>query len=173
MGKINHKRTKILITVLTSVVAILLVSFTVGREIYEGKSESLFCFALVHFGGYLFFLLMPVEMAFIYYLSFYSDFELISVALGTAFAAQVIDYLIGFLFSTKFIYYMVGDKRLSNAEGYIRKYGNLTIFLFNLLPLSSPIIALVAGMLKYSFKDLVMYSVFGLILKYVILALIF
>ena len=162
-----------MIAVLTSVAAILLASFTVGHEIYEGKSESLNCFALVHFGGYLFFLLMPVEMAFIYYLSFYSEIKLISVALGTAFAAQVIDYLIGFLLSSRFIHYLVGEKRLSNAEGHIKKYGNLTIFLFNLLPLSSPIIALVAGMLKYNFKNLVIYSVLGLILKYVILALIF
>jgi hypothetical protein len=87
MKKLNHKRIKLLIAFLTSVTAILLVSFTVGREIYEGKSESLACFTMVHFGGYLFFLLMPVEMAFIYYLSFYSEIKLIGVALGTAFAA--------------------------------------------------------------------------------------
>jgi membrane protein DedA with SNARE-associated domain len=173
MEKVNHKRTKIMIAVLTAIVAILLISFTVGREIYEGKSESLTSFTLVHFAGYLFFLLMPVEMAFVYYLSFYSEMELIGIALGTAFAAQVIDYLIGYLFSYKSIHFMVGEKRIANAENYIQKYGNLTIFLFNLLPLSSPVIALVAGMLKYSFKDLAIYSVLGLALKYAILALIF
>ena len=173
MPKVNHKRTKKLIAVITIVVAILIVSFTVGREIYEGKSESLTSFIVVHFAGYLFFLLMPVEMLFVYYLSFYPELELIGIAIGTAFAAQVIDYLIGYSFRYKFILYFVGEKRIENAESYIKKYGNLTIFIFNLLPLSSPVIALVAGMLKYSIKDLVIYSVLGLAIKYAILSLVF
>ena len=173
MKKVNNKRVKTIIAVLTIVAAILVASFTVGHEIYEGKSESLTCFTVVHFAGYLFFLLMPVEMAFVYYLSFYPEFELIGVALGTAFAAQMIDYIIGYSFSNKLILYLAGEKRIENAENYIRKYGNLTIFLFNLFPLSSPVIALVAGMLKYSFKDLVLYSLLGLVIKYAALSLFF
>lgn len=170
---VNNKRIKLMVAVLTLIIAIVIVSFTVGREIYEGKSESLFCFSLVHFSGYLFFLLMPVEFAFIYYLSFYPEIRLIGVALGTAFAAQTIDYLIGYSFSYKFITNLIGEKRLTKAEIYIRKYGNLTIFIFNLFPLSSPVIALVAGMLKYRFKDLVIYSVLGLAMKYTIMSLLF
>jgi membrane protein DedA with SNARE-associated domain len=116
---------------------------------------------------------MPVEMAFVYYLSYYNEARLIGVALGTAFIAQLIDYLIGFSFSLKFIHRFVGEKRTIKAEKYIRKYGNLTIFIFNLFPLSSPVIALVAGMLKYRLKDLILYSLAGLVLKYFILSLIF
>ena len=162
-----------MVAVLTIVAAILIASLTVGREIYEGRSESLTSFVVVHFAGYLFFLLMPVEMAFVYYLSFYPEMQLIGVALTTAFTAQVIDYLIGYSFSYKFILYWIGEKRIEVAESYIQKYGNLTIFLFNLLPLSSPVIALAAGMLKYSFKNLLIYSVLGLMIKYTVLALIF
>lgn len=173
MEKVSQKRAKKMIAVLTIIAAILIISLTVGREIYEGKSESLTGFVVVHFAGYLFFLLMPVEMAFIYYLSFYPEIELIGIALATAFLAQVIDFLIGYSFNYKFILSLVGKTRIENAESYIQKYGNLTIFLFNLLPLSSPVIVLVAGMLKYSFKDLVIYSMLGLVIKYAALALIF
>lgn len=172
-GEKKVNLSKVIIFCATIIVAVLIVSFTVGKEMYEGKSNSMFSFGAVHFAGYLFFLLMPVEAAFIYYLSFYTKFKLIGVALGTAFVAQLIDYLIGYSFSLKFIHNFVGEKRLIKAEKYIKRYGNLTIFIFNLFPLSSPVIALVAGMLKYKFKDLVIYSLFGLILKYLILSLIF
>ncbi len=164
---------KIIIFCVTTIIAVLIISITVGREIYEGKSDSMFSFGAVHFAGYLFFLLMPVEAAFVYYLSFYEEAKLIAIALGTAFVAQLIDYLIGYSLSLKLIHNFIGEKRLIKAEKHIRKYGNLTIFIFNLFPLSSPVIALVAGMLKYKLKDLVLYSLIGLLLKYVILSLIF
>jgi membrane protein DedA with SNARE-associated domain len=154
-------------------VAIAIFSLTIGRELYEGRTQSLTSFGLVHFSGYLFFLLMPVEMAFVYYLSFYRETELIWVALVTAFAAQFIDYIIGLFFSLKSLTKLVGEKRILKAERYIQKYGNLTIFVFNFFPLSSPVIALAAGLLKYRFKDLVIFSVLGLFLKYLALSLIF
>jgi len=72
-----------------------------------------------------------------------------------------------------FLCNLISKKKILKGEVYIQKYGNLTIFLFNLLPLSSPIIALVAGILRYRFRDLIYYSLAGLILKYVILSLIF
>lgn len=171
--KEKKKFYKIIFFSITTIVALTIVAFTVGREIYDEKSESIVSFGLVHFSGYLFFLLMPVEMAFVYYLSYFREIELVGVAMGTAFAAQLIDYLIGYSFSTKFIQSFVGENRIAKSEKYIRKYGNVTILVFNLFPLSSPVIALVAGMLKYSLKDLILFSVIGLTLKYIILCLIF
>lgn len=173
MEKKRINLTRILCIVLPIVVAIVLFSMTIGREMYEGKTQSLESFSLIHFSGYLFFLLMPVEMAFVYYLSYYDEIKLIGIALLTATSAQVIDYIIGLSFSSKFIHYFVGEKRIQKTEKQIRRYGNLTIFVFNLFPLSSPIIALVAGMLKLRFRDLLFYSLTGLILKYVVLTLIF
>ena len=164
---------KIIGVILPLVAAIVIFSLTIGRELYADRTQSIRSFAFIHFSGYLFFLLMPVEMAFVYYLSYYEEAKLIGIALLTATAAQVIDYLIGLSFSSKFIRHFVGEKRIEKAEKQIRRYGNLTIFVFNLLPLSSPIIALVAGMLKLRFRDLLLYSLTGLVLKYVVLTLIF
>lgn len=112
-------------------------------------------------------------MAFIYYLAFYNETELIWVALVTALSAQFIDYVTGLFFSLKTLTNLVGEKRILKAEQYIHKYGNLTIFVFNFFPLSSPVIALAAGLLKYRFKDVVIYSALGLFLKYLMLSLIF
>lgn len=173
MEKKRINLTRVLCVAIPVIVAIVIFSMTIGREIYEGKTQSLESFSLIHFSGYLFFLLMPVEMAFVYYLSCYEEAKLIGIALLTATSAQIIDYIIGLSFSSKFIHYFVGEKRIQKAEKQIRRYGNLSIFVFNLLPLSSPIIALVAGMLKLRFRDLLFYSLSGLIIKYVMLTLIF
>ena len=170
--KLNLPRTIFLI--LTIAAAIVIFSTTIGKDWYEGRDQSIQSFAIVHFAGYLFFLLMPVEMAYMYCISsFDSIWKIFGIALGTAISAQLIDYIIGFFISANFINKYVGMKKRAKAERQIRKYGNLTIFAFNLLPLSSPIIALVAGMIKYPLKNVLFYSICGLILKYLILGLIF
>ena len=169
----KKEKLRIVVILITSVIAIIIVSLTIGKELYEGKNHSISSFALIHFSGYLFFLLMPVEMAFIYYLSCQGEVELTTVALATAMTAQLIDYMIGFWVSSQIIHNLIGVKRISRAEGNIRKYGNFTIFAFNLLPLSSPVISLVAGMIKYRFRPFFLYSIAGLTLKYLILCLIF
>ncbi len=167
------RKIRIILFIITSVIAILIISFTLGREWYEGKNQSIFSFALIHFSGYLFFLLMPVELAYIYYLSFFSNMEMFAVALVTAFAAQLIDYFIGVSVSSTVVNSLVGEERIKNAEKHIQKYGNLTIFIFNILPLSSSIIAVAAGMIKYRFTGFIFYSMAGLVVKYAILSLIF
>jgi len=172
--KIDKKKgIRMVLLLLTSLTAILIVSFTLGKEWYEGKSQSLLSFALIHFSGYLFFLLMPVEAAFVYYLKFFNYWEMIAIALGTAISAQIVDYLIGISVSSAVINNLVGEKRILKAEKYILKYGNLTIFIFDLFPLSSSVISVAAGMLKYRFRNFFMYSLLGLVLKYFMLILFF
>lgn len=156
---------------LTTIVA----SLTIGRDIYQQNAESFLSFAIVNFAGYLFiFLFMPVELAFIYYLrTGYDPVFLNLVAIGTAFSAQVIDYLIGYFTSARIIERLIGKNRYEKAEDEIRRYGNLTLFFSNLLPLSSPVISLAAGMLKYRIKDALLYSIAGMVLRYLLLTLIF
>jgi membrane protein DedA with SNARE-associated domain len=169
----TKRRIRIILILITSCIAILIVSSTFGRELYEGRGQSLASFGLVHFSGYLFFLLMPVELAYIYYLSFFSEWVMIVVALSTATVAQIIDYYIGLSMSSAVVNNLVGEKRILNAEKHIQKYGSLTIFIFNLFPLSSPVISVAAGMLKFRFKVFIIYSLAGLIIKYILLSLIF
>ncbi len=164
---------RLIFILITSAIAVIIVSLTVGRDLYEGKGQSLFSFGLIHFSGYLFFLLMPVEMAFVYYLSYFPELQLTGVALATAISAQILDYLIGYSFSPKFLRNVVGMKRIERIERYIQQYGNLTIFIFNILPLSSPVLALVAGMLRVKFKNIMLYSIIGLALKYFLLSLLY
>jgi membrane protein DedA with SNARE-associated domain len=166
---------RIVIATLLAIAAIIIASLTVGRDIYYGSRDNgLLSFAIVNASGYLFFLFMPVEIAFIYYLNgTISIIALNAVAIGTALFSQSIDYTIGYLMSNKIIDKFIGRHRYEKAEDKIIKYGNLTIFVFNALPLSSPVITLAAGMLRYRIRDAVIFTFAGLIVKYVALTLIF
>jgi membrane protein YqaA with SNARE-associated domain len=155
--------------------AVVIASLTIGQDIYEHNDNGYMSFAIVNFFGYLFvFLFMPVELAFIYYLrSGFDPVILSAIAFATALAAQIIDYVFGYFFSTHIIEKLIGQKRFEKAEDEIRKYGNWTLFFSNLLPLSSPVISLAAGMLKYPPKDALLYSIAGMTGRYLLLVIIF
>ena len=165
----------IVIASLLIIAAITIASLTVGRDIYYGSRDNgLLSFAIVNACGYLFFLFMPVEVAFVYYLQ--GEINIIALnaaAIGTALFSQSIDYLIGFSVSNKFIDRLIGRRRYEKAEKQIEKYGNFTIFLFNALPLSSPVISLAAGMIRHPAKGTAICTVSGLLVKYIALTLIF
>jgi len=171
--RIDYKR--LIVIIFLVILMTVIASLTIGRDIYENNEKSLISFAIVNFAGYLFFfLLMPMELAFIYYLrTGYELFALNLVAIGTAFAAQVINYLIGYFFSSGIIDRLIGRKRYEKAEADIRKYGNWTLLFSNLLPLSSPVVSLAAGMLKYRIKEALFFSLTGIALRYLLLSLLF
>jgi len=166
---------KITVYILLGIIMIVIASLTIGKDIYQYNEYGMFSFALVNFAGYLiFFLLMPMEVAFILYLhSGYDPLMLNLVAVASAMAALVVDYSIGFFFSTGIIDNFIGRRRYIKAEAEIGKYGNLALFLSNLLPLSSPVISLAAGMLKYRIKDAFIYSLIGIIFRYILLTILF
>lgn len=166
---------KIIIYVLLVTLMTVIASLTIGKDIYQYNENGLFSFAMVNFTGYLFvFLFMPMELAFVLYLhTGYDPLMLNIVAVCTAISAQIIDYLVGYYFSAKVIDQLIGRRRYQKAEAEIHKYGNLALFFSNLLPLSSPVISLAAGMLKYRIKDALIYSLCGMILRYLLLTLIF
>lgn len=166
---------RISLVIVMAAAAIVIASLTIARDIYYGsEGQGMLSFAIVNFSGYLFFLIMPVELAFVYYVSEGSNlWALNGIAVGTALLSQSIDYLIGYTFSSKIINKLIGKERYKKAEARVRKFGNITIILFNALPLSSPVISLSAGMLKHRIKDALFYTFIGLLLKYMVLTLIF
>ena len=151
----------------------LVFGFVIQR-ILEGYQPSLISFSLFHFAGYLFFILMPVEALVPFYLSLgHSPLLLFGLALGTALVAEVLDYVIGYLFSERLLKYVVEKKRYQRAEKFIEDYGSYTIFFFNLFPLSSSVISLAAGMIRFPFRKMLFSSFLGLVMKYFFLVYLF
>jgi len=165
---------RLIVFVLLAAAATTVASLTVGRDIYYGtRGHGLGSFAIISLAGYLFFLFMPVEIAFVYYLHAGENILILNIiAICTALFSQSIDYVVGYLFSTRIIDRLIGRKRYESAESRIRKYGNAAILIFNLFPLSSPVISLAAGMLKHRTKDAFFFTFLGLAIKYIALSLI-
>jgi membrane protein YqaA with SNARE-associated domain len=160
-------RTRIIAVLITAGIAIILVSTTLGREIYAGRTPTLTSFALVHFAGYLFFLLMPVEaLVPIYQAEGHGAGVLVLLAVGTALIAQAIDYGIGRAVREPVIHELIGAARYTRFRETIQRWGGLAVLFFNLFPLSSPNMLLVAGITRYSAPRAFMFSAVGLTVKY-------
>lgn len=160
-------RTRIIAVLITAGVAIVLVSTTLGREIYAGRTPTLTSFALIHFAGYLFFLLMPVEaLVPVYQAEGHAGGVLILVAVGTALLAQAIDYGIGRSVREPVIHELIGEERYLRFRATIQRWGGLAVLFFNLFPLSSPNMLLVAGITRYSAARAFAFSAVGLTVKY-------
>ena len=145
---------------------ILIVSSTLGREIMSGRQPGLWSFTIIHFAGYLFFLLMPVEALVPLYLAEgHPAIILFGLSISTAVAAQIIDYAIGRVVSERVVK-MIGRKEYDRVKRKIDRYGGWAIFTFNLLPLSSPNILLVAGMVRFNVVHALAISIGGLTVKY-------
>ena len=139
-----------------------------------GEATTLWMFSLVHFSGYLFFILSPVEILFVHMLSEpHARSLLFILAMATALTAQTIDYALGYLFSDEVIDNVIGQKKYKRNLRRIETYGDWTIFVFCLFPLSSPILILVAGMIRYSLRRVLLFSSLGLALKYAALIYFF
>jgi len=157
------------------ITTVVIASLTVGRDIYYGNREGgLLSFAIISLVGYLFFFLfVPVEPAFIYYLTGNLNvWELNVVAIITTLISLTADYVFGLMLSTRIIDSLIGRKRYEDAQHKIKKYGNMVILVFSFLPLSSPLISLAAGMLKYRKRDTLIYTFIGVVLKYLSLTLL-
>jgi membrane protein YqaA with SNARE-associated domain len=165
-----RRRSRIFISLVMMGIIALLLTATVGQDMMAQRRPDLGWFTLLHGAGYLFFIVMPVEMLIPYYQAEgHPEGVLFIVAVGTAFVAQVIDLAIGWALSDDFIHGLVGEKRHRRASVTMERYGAWAIFGFNLFPLSSPILLLVAGMMRFNPWVALPVSLAGLTGKYLLL----
>ena len=162
------------IVVAGAVVGISLLSVLLRNAIIGGDDITLWTFSLAHFAGYLFFIISPVEILYLHMLGEeHAIVTLFLLALGTGVVAQGLDYGIGYAFSRSVIDNVIGERKYNRSLKRIDQYGGMTIFFFCLFPLSSPIIVLVAGMIRYPLRWTLFFSFTGLGLKYLLLAWLF
>ncbi|MBT4604030.1 hypothetical protein HOC01_00180 [archaeon] len=154
------------------ILVITIVSLFIGNQLLSNQLPTLTSFASLHFTGYLFFIMMPVEALVPYYYALgHSGTTLFILSVTTAIVAQLIDYGIGYLAPKSFVINLIGEKRIRRLDKFLENYATLFIFLFSITPLSSPIIIALAGIVGFSFTRTFTASLLGLIVKYAILLL--
>jgi len=162
----------ILLFILGLIIGYTILFVPLLNAITTNQQISLKTFAIINFSGYLFFIISMVELAFIQVISQGGNPVIyISIAVITAMIAQTIDYAIGYYFSKTVMNKFITQKKYEKYKEKIEKYGNPVIFLFNFLPLSSPILILIGGILRYNYKKILLYSFLGLLMKYVVITI--
>lgn len=137
-----------------------------------GETINIQTFALVNFAGYLFITMTFVEVLFAQIILLGGNpLTFTMVAIITGLLSLSTDYLIGHTFSRAVLNKIISEKKLEKYQQRIEKYGNPIIFTFNVLPLSSPLLTLAAGLIRYDYKKLMIYSALGLVIKYVAIAI--
>ena len=168
------KITKIIYGVVVFILFIAILSYIANIVFLSEQPATLFSFGFINFAGYLFFLLMPVEALFPYYIVIGNNpIIAVIVAVVTALLAQAIDYAFGRAFSHKIIDGIISQKRYDKYNKVIDKWGGPAILFFNLFPLASSVLLLVAGIVRFNWRKALLYSAIGLTIKYSVIALFF
>lgn len=108
-------------------------------------------------------------MTFSGYLAYQGIFDFTAIVIiGSAgcLAGSVVSYWIGLKGGRAFIdkygkYFFLNHHHLDMAEDWFKKYGDNAVFFSRMLPVFRTFISLPAGMGKYSFKKLVIFSFVG------------
>lgn len=112
---------------------------------------------------------LEIVMLFSGYLAYQGTFDLLLVILvGTAGCtiSSVIAYVVGLKGGRPFLekhgkYLFIERSQLELADRWFEKYGDRAVFFLRLLPGLHTLISFPAGVGRYNFKKLVLYSFFG------------
>ena len=142
------------------------------RTFLSGEVVSVYSYALINFLSYLFITSTFIELLFIQLIRLGGNPVVFTlVAVSTALLALSVDYLIGYTFSKSFLTKFVSERKIKKYQARIEKYGDPVIFVFNVFPLASPLLTLVAGLLRYNKKRIFFFSFLGLSIKYTSIAI--
>ena len=164
--------------IIPMIFGITILTMTIGNDLFGGLTPSVSSFIIINFLAYLFFLWMPVEAIFVGYLFLgYNMLLLYAIVIPIAIISLTIDYYIGYALSGKVMSFCRQSKDFCRAYNKstkkIRKYGGAVIFLFTVLPLSSPFLLFTAGIVRYRYKKAILYTTAGLLLKHLAIIILY
>lgn len=124
--------------------------------------------------GSLFFLILPSEAIFIYYLGS-TDLFFGYVIFFTVFGSLIglsFNYFFGFILGEKVIRFLF-KKNFWNYKEKIEKYGGMVLFLGNIFPGPIEVLVIFYGGFKFNYKRFLFLSMIGRLIKYVIIFIAF
>ena len=137
----------------------------------EIATKSLLGFTYINIVIGMFFITFPVEIIFLTFLAFgHNPIILAIIAVITALATQILNYVIGLLFGEKLLRFIFKEK-YDKVREYVNSYGSIVILIGNILPLPIQMANVFLGAMRYSFKKMLLYTLIGRIIKHIILIL--
>ncbi len=136
----------------------------------EVAARSLLGLLYVSFFGALFFLPLPIEGVFLFYLTVtdFSPVAIVLVALAGNLLGLVVDYAVGWLLGPRLLRFFMDYERFARR---VNRAGGFLVVVGNIVPFPIEPLTLVLGATRYGFLRLLFYSALGKIVK--LLSLLF
>ena len=133
---------------------------------------GLFFFSIM---GSLFFLVIPSEATFIYYLTNtdHTIFWIILIGVGGNVIGMLFNYGFGRLLGQKVLKFFFGVKEFYTYKDKIDKYGGYLLLIGNIIPGPIEFISVFYGGFKYSFPKYFYLVMMGRLIKYLLLLIAF
>jgi len=132
------------------------------EEISERTLAGLFYAA---FFGSLFFIFIPLEALFLYYISLQLPMPLIiTLTMIGVIMGLSLDYLFGFIVGARVVKAVIGDN-FDKFHKKIKKWGGVIVFFGNVIVFPIQPVSVVIGTAKYSYKKFVILTAAGLFVK--------
>lgn len=134
-------------------------------------NSTLLGVAYASFIGGLFFIYIPLELFFARFIVAGNNFFLVLlIYISGILVSYSINYIVGLKLSgtSKRI---ISPKKFYSFKSRINKYGALAIFVFNVLPLPSQILAVILGVFRYNRPRFYFFLLVGQVIKCVIIGL--
>jgi membrane protein YqaA with SNARE-associated domain len=133
----------------------------------EIASRSLLGLFYAAFFGALFFLALPVELIFIYYLNLnYYFVQILFITLVGNLLGIAVDYFFGWLIGPKVLQWFMKKETYETFQRKIRKAGAFIILVGNVIPFPIEPFTVFLGAVRYGFLRLMLYTFIGKMLKF-------
>jgi len=132
----------------------------------EISSNSLLGLFYLSLFGSLFFISMPIEIVFIYYLTLdYNPLIILIIASVGSLLGLTFNYLFGLVLGERFLRFFLKAK-FDKFKASIDKFGGFIIFFGNVIPSPVELATVVFGCTRYSFRKFLIYSLLGRVVKF-------
>ncbi len=141
------------------------------NEIKNNTLKGVFFVAIL---GSLFFLVLPSEAIFVYYLTStsYNPLFIILLMVTGNVLGLVFNYIFGWLVGEKILKIMF-RKNFENYKNKVNNYGGYVLLFGNILPGPVEVLVVFFGGFKYKFKSFLVLSAYGRLIKYGIIFAMF
>jgi len=133
----------------------------------EIESRSLLGLFYAAFFGALFFVALPVELIFIYYLGLnYYFVQVLVITLVGNLLGIAFDYFCGWLVGPKVLQWFMKKETYSVFQRKIEKAGAFLVIVGNIIPFPIEPLTVFLGAVRYGFARLMLYTVIGKVVKF-------
>jgi membrane protein YqaA with SNARE-associated domain len=136
-----------------------------SQVVGEISKRTLLGLFYTSFFGSLFFIVIPIEVLFIYYLTLgYSVPIVIALTMIGNIMGLCLDYLFGFIVGAKILKFFFGEK-FDRFQNIVTKWGAVVVFFGNVIIFPIQPVSVVIGSAKYSFKKFLIFTILGIFVK--------